>query len=464
MSDRYGANEPPTQGKVVLHTSIGPLDVELWPKDAPLAVRNFVQLCMERFYDDLPFHRVVKSFLAQTGDPDGTGFGGDSIYGGPFKDEIHSRLKFNRAGLLAMASKENKRDSNLSQFFITLGECQWLNKQNTIFGKVTGDSIYNLQKFGQIEIGDDDRPVVPEPRILSTEILANPFDDIVPRKSRFEIVEEGKRKLEKYEAKRKRKERKQLKKQKKNLKLMSFGDEEDEVETGISIRNDALKTSSVERDEAVQEREVDDRKEKKRKKGHEKETLRKEKEQVGEKRKLGLLNDGETKRKSKQNANEMQEHEEMLQKVRELEQNIREDKSQEMVPEKKLSAYDERRAKYATRKERGKSHQKDTLKLLKKFKARLAKVDNNSNEVAVPSTKMASHGAEDSDYKGGIGENAMEAEQIQYDSFDKSWMATELRFKRHIDDNFRFEQDEITVLDSRTEGGLRELQNLKDSN
>merc|ERR1711937_312312 len=93
MSQMY-MMEPPTNGKVVLRTSSGDIDVELWPKEAPLACRNFVQLCMENYYDATIFHRVVPGFIIQGGDPTGTGMGGDSIYGKPFKDEFHSRLRF----------------------------------------------------------------------------------------------------------------------------------------------------------------------------------------------------------------------------------------------------------------------------------------------------------------------------------------------------------------------------------
>jgi peptidyl-prolyl cis-trans isomerase SDCCAG10 len=67
--------EPPTKGKVVLTTTAGPLDIELWPKEAPKAVRNFVQLCMEGYYDNTIFHRIIKTFMVQGGDPTGTGTG-----------------------------------------------------------------------------------------------------------------------------------------------------------------------------------------------------------------------------------------------------------------------------------------------------------------------------------------------------------------------------------------------------
>ena len=91
MSQMY-IMEPPTNGKIVLRTSSGDIDIELWPKEAPLACRNFVQLCMENYYDATIFHRTVPGFITQGGDPTGTGMGGDSIYGKPFKDEFHSRV------------------------------------------------------------------------------------------------------------------------------------------------------------------------------------------------------------------------------------------------------------------------------------------------------------------------------------------------------------------------------------
>ena len=84
--------EPATNGKVVLRTSAGDIDIELWSKETPLACRNFVQLCMENYYDATIFHRLVPGFIIQGGDPSGTGIGGESIFGKPFKDEIHSRV------------------------------------------------------------------------------------------------------------------------------------------------------------------------------------------------------------------------------------------------------------------------------------------------------------------------------------------------------------------------------------
>lgn len=84
MSNIY-VNEPATNGKVILKTTVGEIEVELWSKETPKACRNFVQLCMEGYYDDTAFHRLVRGFIVQGGDPTGTGEGGESIYGEPFK-------------------------------------------------------------------------------------------------------------------------------------------------------------------------------------------------------------------------------------------------------------------------------------------------------------------------------------------------------------------------------------------
>ncbi|XP_016121067.1 peptidyl-prolyl cis-trans isomerase CWC27 homolog, partial [Sinocyclocheilus grahami] len=85
------------------------------------------------YYDGTIFHRVVPEFIVQGGDPTGSGTGGESIYGRPFKDEFHSRLRFNRRGLVAMANAGPH--DNGSQFFFTLGRADELNNKHTIFGK-----------------------------------------------------------------------------------------------------------------------------------------------------------------------------------------------------------------------------------------------------------------------------------------------------------------------------------------
>ncbi|XP_068634468.1 peptidyl-prolyl cis-trans isomerase CYP57 [Aristolochia californica] len=226
--------EPPTRGKVVLHTTYGPLDIELWPKEAPKTVRNFVQLCLECYYDNTVFHRVIKSFLVQGGDPTGSGSGGESIYGGVFPDEFHSRLRFKHRGLVASANAGSP-DSNGSQFFITLDRCDWLDKKNTIFGKVTGDSVFNLLHLGEVETDKNDRPLDPPPRILSVEVLWNPFDDIVTRKVSGKLSSSSL--ADDVEGK------DQKKKGVKKLNLLSFGEEAEEEEKELATVKEKIKSS-----------------------------------------------------------------------------------------------------------------------------------------------------------------------------------------------------------------------------
>ncbi|CAN8327136.1 unnamed protein product [Cochlearia groenlandica] len=222
--------EPPTKGKVIVNTTHGPIDIELWPKEAPKSVRNFVQLCLEGYFDNTIFHRVIPGFLAQGGDPTGSGTGGASIYGGVFADEFHSRLRFNHRGIVAMAN-ESSPNSNGSQFFFTLDKCDWLDKKHTIFGKVTGDSIFNLLRLGEVDTGKDDRPLDPAPKILSVEVLWNPFEDIVPRvvaKTSHEPVAEVKE---------------PQKKPVKKLNLLSFGEEAEEEEKELAFVKQKIKSS-----------------------------------------------------------------------------------------------------------------------------------------------------------------------------------------------------------------------------
>lgn len=80
---------PPTSGKVIVDTTMGELEIELWCKEAPKACKNFIQLCLEGYYDGTEFFRLIPHFMIQGGDPTNTGEGGDSIYGGTFDDEYH---------------------------------------------------------------------------------------------------------------------------------------------------------------------------------------------------------------------------------------------------------------------------------------------------------------------------------------------------------------------------------------
>jgi peptidylprolyl isomerase len=141
---------------VVLETSAGVIEIKLMPETAPLACENFIKLVEKGYYDGIVFHRVIKNFMIQGGDPTGTGMGGSSIWGKPFKDEVSPDVKFDRPGLLAMANAGP--GTNGSQFFITTVETPWLDTHHTIFGRViAGYDV--VEKIENTPKDANDRPV-----------------------------------------------------------------------------------------------------------------------------------------------------------------------------------------------------------------------------------------------------------------------------------------------------------------
>jgi cyclophilin family peptidyl-prolyl cis-trans isomerase len=123
--------DPTTIYYATLKTEQGDIRVQLFADRAPVTVNNFVFLARDGFYNNTTFHRVLDNFMAQGGDPTGTGAGGP---GYRFQDEFHPSLTFDRAGLLAMAN--SGPGTNGSQFFITFAPTEWLNGGHTIFGEV----------------------------------------------------------------------------------------------------------------------------------------------------------------------------------------------------------------------------------------------------------------------------------------------------------------------------------------
>ena len=120
---------------VVFETTKGNFEVTLFPDVAPKTVENFLGLAAKKYYDGKIFHRIIKDFMIQGGDPTGTGRGGESLWGGKFKDEFSPNVKFDKPGILAMANAGP--NTNGSQFFITTVPTPHLNGQHTIFGEVT---------------------------------------------------------------------------------------------------------------------------------------------------------------------------------------------------------------------------------------------------------------------------------------------------------------------------------------
>lgn len=222
---------PQTSGKIILVTNYGNIDIELWTKEVPRACRNFIQLCMEGYYDKCFFFRIIKGFMIQTGDPTNTGSGGESIWGKEFQDEFHSRLKFNQRGIVAMANR-NLPNTNTSQFFITLDKCSWLNNKHTIFGRVVGDTFFNAMAIGDLPTKEEFPMTDTIPMIIRTEVVLNPFLDIVPRtKLPKKEKKEDSQAIEKSLTKFKNAEKM------KNTQLLSFDDGEEE-ENAFTKRDD----------------------------------------------------------------------------------------------------------------------------------------------------------------------------------------------------------------------------------
>ncbi|PKS13205.1 hypothetical protein jhhlp_000550 [Lomentospora prolificans] len=138
---------PPIQGTFVL---------ELYTDHAPKTCENFSTLARRGYYDDTPIHRIIPSFMFQAGDPTGTGRGGSSIWGEHFEDEIHPDLRHTGAGILSMAN--SGKNTNGSQFFVTLAPTPWLDGKHTIFGRVkSGMGV--VKRLGLVKTGAEDRPV-----------------------------------------------------------------------------------------------------------------------------------------------------------------------------------------------------------------------------------------------------------------------------------------------------------------
>mmetsp|Transcript_73577 Transcript_73577/g.157738 ORF Transcript_73577/g.157738 Transcript_73577/m.157738 type:complete len:189 (-) Transcript_73577:112-678(-) len=160
---------------VRFETSIGSLTVHLHHTRTPRTCRNFIELAKAGYYDGCIFHRVVKGFMCQTGDPDpnnGQGTGGDSIYGSTFNDEITSALSHDKVGIVSMANAG--LNTNSSQFFFTFKACEHLDGKHTIFGYVEESDWQVLRDIEQVKVGKNERPAKPI-KIFCCHILEDPW-------------------------------------------------------------------------------------------------------------------------------------------------------------------------------------------------------------------------------------------------------------------------------------------------
>ncbi len=181
----------------VMHTNMGDIEIKLFPEKAPKTVENFTTHAKNNYYNGIIFHRVIKDFMIQGGDPTGTGMGGESIWGGSFEDEFDTELH-NLRGALCMANAGP--NTNGSQFFIVqaktvpenmleqmrdipssfpayiveayekMGGTPWLDFRHTVFGQVV-NGMETVDKIAETQVGANDKPV--------NDVVINSIDIIV---------------------------------------------------------------------------------------------------------------------------------------------------------------------------------------------------------------------------------------------------------------------------------------------
>lgn len=164
---------PKKKGYIQLHTTHGDLNIELHCDITPRACENFITLCERGYYNGVAFHRNIRNFMIQGGDPTGTGKGGESIWGKPFKDEVDSRLLHSGRGVVSMAN--SGPHTNGSQFFILYKSATHLNFKHTVFGGVVG-GLLTLSAMEKVPVDDDDRPLE-EIKITGVTVFVNPYTE-----------------------------------------------------------------------------------------------------------------------------------------------------------------------------------------------------------------------------------------------------------------------------------------------
>ena len=145
-----------TANTATLHTTMGDISIRLYPQYAPKAVENFTVHARNKYYNNLTFHRVIRKFMIQTGDPLGDGTGGESIWGKEFEDEFTDELKHDKPYMVSMANAGP--GTNASQFFVTTERAEWLDGKHTVFGKVVSgfEVVHAIENVRVVE----EKPVV----------------------------------------------------------------------------------------------------------------------------------------------------------------------------------------------------------------------------------------------------------------------------------------------------------------
>lgn len=161
------------KGYVRIMTSKGVLNIELHCEMVPKTCDNFMKHCLSGYYNNTVFHRSIRNFMIQGGDPTGTGTGGASAWGGSFKDEFKPNLTHSGRGILSMAN--SGPNTNKSQFFITFRSCRHLDGKHSVFGRVVG-GLETLDAMEKVDTDKNDKPKEVM-KIENIQVFVNPFEE-----------------------------------------------------------------------------------------------------------------------------------------------------------------------------------------------------------------------------------------------------------------------------------------------
>ena len=175
-----------SKGYARISTTHGDLNIELYPEHAPKAVWNFIQLAKRGYYKGVAFHRNIRNFMIQGGDPTGTGKGGQSCWSKAFADEFEGPLTHDGRGVISMANKG--KDTNTSQFFVLYRAAKHLDRKHTVFARVTDGLDTTLKRLEAVEVDDKSRPTE-ECRIEGVVVYVDPFEEFLKQRSEKEAEE-----------------------------------------------------------------------------------------------------------------------------------------------------------------------------------------------------------------------------------------------------------------------------------
>lgn len=197
------------KGYVRLNTNLGPLNLELFCDQVPKTCENFLKHCVNGYYNGTKFHRSIRNFMIQGGDPtsktgESTGRGGTSIWNTKFEDEFRPGLSHAGRGILSMANAGP--NTNGSQFFITFRSCKHLDGKHTIFGKLVG-GLETLAEMERIEVDNKDSPIE-DILVQSVQIFVDPYQEVDDELAAVRQADADKLRQEKEEMLKKKKEAK----------------------------------------------------------------------------------------------------------------------------------------------------------------------------------------------------------------------------------------------------------------